>query len=359
MKIVNAKQKPQLYFGLHMAEGAAEYREQGKQMYRVFVGEDTIKNMDPSFQGCPVYVHHKDDVDLDKLQEEADGYVVRSFYNPTDGKHWAEFMIVSDRGHEAIRNGWKLSNAYFIKDARAGGTWHGIDYSKEVTRGEYEHLAIVRNPRYAESVIMTPEQFKLYNNEKELELKRLANSQTDKGEEGMLNLFSKKKVENSADLEATMVSLPKCKKEMTIAQVCNAYDELAMENKSPYMCNGEERVKVGEEEMSVNELVAKHLEMVAKDPKAENMTDEEKKAALLKKENEEKEKVEKEKADSDKKANDLKIANEKKATEDAEKKANLEKIQNAEKLAREQKNAPVISLGEDKVARGKAKYGSN
>ena len=58
-----------------------------------------------------------------------------------------------------------------------------------------------------------------------------------------------------------MVELPKSKKEMTIASVLNAYD--AILNMHGY-ANGDHMVKVGENEMSVNELVKKHMEMCNK-----------------------------------------------------------------------------------------------
>ena len=108
-KIKNASQLPKRFFGMHFSEGCAEYRESPTKSYKIFIDEKTIRNMNPTFEGRPVYVDHVDDVDLKNIQN-ADGYVVKSFYNKADGKHWVEFMAVSDRAHEAIRNGWKLSN---------------------------------------------------------------------------------------------------------------------------------------------------------------------------------------------------------------------------------------------------------
>ncbi len=197
-------------------------------------------------------------MDLQNIQQEADGYVVRSFYNATDGKHWAEFIVVSDKGHDAIRNGWKLSNAYIPKEMRGGGQWHGVDFAKEVVRGEYEHLAIVPNPRYSESIILTPEQFKAYNHEKELELKRLSNS---KGEKSMFNFFKKQKVENATDLESMSVTLPKSGKEVELSKMINEYDASMMSGDYGY-ANGDHKVKVGDAVMTVNDLVSKHMELM-------------------------------------------------------------------------------------------------
>ena len=256
MTVKNAKVLPLTYYGLHMAPGVAEYREPNQEPYRIFIDETCIKNMDPTFAGKPLYVRHVDDVNVDNLELEAAGYVFESFYNKIDGKHWVKFVVVSDAGHQAIRNGWTLSNAYILKTFGASGRWHGVDYAKEVLAAEYEHLALVPDPRYEESVILTPEEFKAYNLEKESELKKLANS---KGDSNMpFNFFKKSKVENSADLESTSVVLPKSKKEMTITQLVNEMDKI--ENMQGY-ANEEHMVKVGNEEMSVGHLVNKYMSM--------------------------------------------------------------------------------------------------
>lgn len=359
----NARVLPKVYYGLHFTEGVAEYRESGKEPFRIFIGENTIKNMAPTFEGRPVYVHHVDEVDMENLQEEADGYVVESFFNKSDGKHWVKFIVVSDKGHAAIRNGWKLSNAYHIKSATVGGLWHGVDYDQEVVKGEYEHLAIVQNPRYAESVIFTPEEFKKYNSEKEVELYKLANSQEDIS---MFKFFKKSKIENEKEkeLESMSVLLPKSKVEMTLTQVINAADEAEVDKaKTDRMANGADLVQVGDEKIKVDDLVTKYLQNKKscnqdEEEKKENEDDEEKKENEDdedKKENEDDDKDKKENQDEDKEEVEKK-SNKKKNTLDQEtKKKNFEKLKNAPDFFN---NGPNIDLAEDKIARGKARYGS-
>lgn len=357
MKVSNATILPKVYFGLHMVEGVAEYKEPKKDAFRILLSEKAIKNMDASFQGKPVYVRHVDDVDLANLQEEADGYVVRSFFNKADGKHWAEFLVVSDKGHDAIAKGWKLSNCYIPKNSAIGGQWHGVDYVKEILDGEYEHLAIVPNPRYAESIIMTPEQFKTYNFDKENELLKIANSK--EGEESMLSFFKKQKVENGADLEGMSLILPKSKKEISIVELVKNADEMEMNASAEKpMCNMDHHVQVGEEKMTVNELVDRHMKMKdafeGKKEEGAEMSEEEK----AKKANEEKEAADK-KANEEKKAADEKKANEEKEAEEKKKNAaNFEKLKNAKDEAGPI-YAPKVELNSDRVARGQSRYGSN
>lgn len=359
--IKNAKTIPQLYYGLHMEIGVAEYREPKQQPLRIFIGEQTIKNMDASFRGRPVYVQHVAEVDLENIQAEADGYVVRSFFNKSDGKHWVEFLVVSDQGHEAVRSGWKLSNAYVPQEMSSGGMWHGLQYDKEVVSGKYDHLAIVPNPRYEDSIILTPEEFKAYNEKKEAELSRLANSKQER--ESMLNFFKKSKVEkleNAQEIDSLSVVLPKSKKEMSISDLVTEMDKIV--NMQGY-ANGDHAVKVGDEEMTVNDLVAKHLEMKKK-MDAADQADGDAKEAEAKGEGELKANDE----DDKKKADEEKMKNAKDAQaakDDADKKAkaeeakkNFDSLKNAEDQARATQKAPKIEFSSDRVARGRTRYGS-
>lgn len=218
--------KGTIWYGMHFYPGVAEYAEPNKEPYRVFLNEDTIRKMDPTFAGRPVFIMHVDGVDsnIDVLKTEADGWVVESFYNQADGKHWCKFITVSDKADRAIRQqGMRLSNCYVPKTFASGGVWNGVSYAKEITGGEYEHLAIVPNPRYEESVILTPEQFKKYNEDKIVELKRLSN---DRKDQGMLKFFKREKVENTIDIEKMSVVLPKSGIEMTISEIVNELDRV-------------------------------------------------------------------------------------------------------------------------------------
>lgn len=366
MKIANSKNLPKVYYGLHMSEGVAEYRPPGKDMLRVLVGEDAIRKMNPTFAGRPLFVGHKPDADVTNpdIIKTADGIVVDSFFNKADGKHWAKFMVWTPAAEEAVSKGLVLSNCYVGNSFGAGGRSKGVDYDKEILNGEFHHMALVGDPRYEDSQVLTPEEFKKYNIEKESELLKLANSKSPKGEKKpMFNLFKREKVENSTELEGVMVVLPKSKKEKMISQIINEADESEMKKSEPQMANGEHHVMVGEEKMTVNDLLEKHKavcnELVElKKPKAEAgvLTDEEKKANELK--------AAEEKKANDKKAEDEKIANEAKAA--ADKKAEEEKVNNSLHFDA-LKDAPmtpitnendVLDLPMDKVARGKSRYGS-
>lgn len=265
VKLKNASQLPKRYYGLHMTQGVAEYNDPGFKG-RVLVQDEAIKDMNPTAEGRPLYVDHVDEVNLSMLQEESDGVIVRSFFNPPDGNHWIEFMVYSDEGHEAIAKKYTLSNAYMIKSKAPGGTHQGVQYDNEVVKGEFDHFALVPNPRYEQSKILTPEEFKSYNEDLLLEIQKLANSK----EPHVLNLFRKpkptapEKIENAAEIETLSVKL-KSGTEKTIVQLVNeaeAHEDLEKKKaENGAMAEGVGYVQVGESKMTVNELVDKHTKL--------------------------------------------------------------------------------------------------
>ncbi len=350
--IQNAVQNPKRYYGLHMVEGVAEYADQlnaaGEPM-RLLVRENAIKSMDPSFEGKPLYVQHVNSVDMKKFEDEAAGIVVRSFYNQYDGKHWAEFLVWSEAGIQAVNRHWKLSNAYVPTQVVGGGENHAVRYDQEVKTGEYKHLALVPNPRYEESIILTPDEFKAYNSKKELELKTLANS---KGAISMFKFWNKKQLDNSADIEGATVTLSNGV-EKSVAQLINDAEagikkekeekdckaneaELALKEVKPsvpvivpVMANGEHKFKVGEEEMSVNELAEKYMS-------AKKNADEASK-----------------KAEEDAKKNaEEKEAKDKEHEAKNNSKANIDAIANANGKS----SVQTIEIMSDRVQRGKERY---
>ncbi len=353
-----------------MVEGVAEYRENGTPE-RLLILENAIKDMDPTFEGRPVYVEHVDQVDVKNLQRDSDGYVVKSFFNQSDGKHWCEFLITSEKGLSAIKQGWKLSNAYRpVTDRKnsRGDEWHGVPYQSEVLSGAYDHLAIVSNPRYTESIILTPEEFRSYNDTKLEQLKVLQNSK-EKEDANMSKfklptLFKKEAVKNAADLklEELSLTLPESKKEMTVSEALEVADKALVQNMSGY-ANGDHMVKVGEDEMSVNDLVSKFCEMkknmdaTDSDVEVENEEDgvkEEKKGAGVENAEEDEKKEDKKENESEEEKEKKKNAADKKAKD----KDAFEKITNAHKVKLNEESE-TVDLAQDKVARGKNRYGSD
>ena len=188
----NSKDFPKRYFARHIKEGLVHYRSKdgGDELY--LVKDEELKKMNPSFEGKPIYIRHVDEVNTDTMKNDAVGYVVKSFYNEFDGAWWAE-IIADDEAQGYIEKGWAVSNAYLPTELGSGGVYHDINYLKEIKNGEYEHLAIVDNPRYEEAVIMTPDEYKAFNEGRKAELEKLKNSK----ENEMLSDEDKKEILDS------------------------------------------------------------------------------------------------------------------------------------------------------------------
>ncbi len=379
--------KGEVFYGMHMYPGVCEYNDPKIGTFRVFLNEETIRDMDRTFPGKPIYVDHVAEVpeDIDDMKLEADGYVVDSFYNAADGKHWAKFVMVSKKGLTAIQQGYRLSNTYIAESYDRGGRWNHVPYQKQVTKATYEHLALVQSPRYDESVVLTPEEFKSYNERHELDLKRYANEK-EKDDEMKFEFFKKEKLSNSSDLALTSVVLPKSGKEYTITRLVNAMDEVEVARTEAPVLDTSLRLKVGESEMTVEELKSAYLALAEEikalkeevdedldedeeyeddDETFDNEDDDEFDNSDEDEEIEKKKKM-KNKADEDD------LAAKKKKSEDAKKDKKQNSLSPAEKAARaradklrdakrqhrmENSSVSKVETRGDQIARGLARYG--
>ena len=188
----NEKSMPQVFYAKHMKAGVANYPENKEVIY---ISNDVIADMAKSFEGKPVYVHHQE-VDLENLKDQMDGVVSESFWNKYDGEWWIKFVAISDDAKKAIANGWGVSNCYDHLVRGNGGTCINVKYDSEIIGGQFQHLAIVPNPRYEDAKIYTEEEYNNYIEQKKQKLDKITNS---KGENNM-------KILNEADVKDLLLS---------------------------------------------------------------------------------------------------------------------------------------------------------
>lgn len=382
-RVQNANGRGKVFYGLHFVPGVAEYRDKDGP-YRVYLNSETTKRMDKSFEGRPLFILHVDEVedDIETLKRDADGFVVKSFYNAADGKHWCEFLVLSDEAEELIREGgYRLSNSYYVTHKGPPGTWNGVKYRFEVTAAEYEHLALVPDPRYGESIILTPDEFKNYNEQKLADVPRILNSK--KGSTGMkLTFFKREKVKNSEEYANIMVALPKSGKQYSILQLVNKADEAEEGSDEPRVVNSSDLIEFDGETITIGKFMKMHNELLKKlenkddededekdneddedddDMEEFDNDDEEQDIEVVKKT----EKAEKEKAINKKKN---KKANKKKNsyTEDdieEEVERRMKKLSKADRLRNardffEDDDESGVEIGTDMIQRGISRYGS-
>lgn len=350
--IQNSKNFPKRYFARHIKAGPVHYTEKGEDKLYV-IKDEALKKMNASFEGKPVYIRHVDEVNMDTLKEDANGYVVKSFYNEFDGAWWAE-IIADDEAQGYIEKGWAVSNAYLPTELGSGGVYHDIDYDKEVLNGVYEHLAIVDNPRYEESVIMTPEEFKDFNEGRKAELEKLKNSKENK----MLSEEEKKELLDS--LKNSLVEVVK-------DTVKNALDEKKEEEKKNAEDEDHRQLireiaavsakEEGDFEGGLDEQVREIIKLAeklgySKDEAKHNAEDKEE-------EEDEKEKDKEEEKKDNESDEDSEKSKENKCNEEEEKKENskfFNFLHNA-KVNNEKKQ--MVNTMASGLALGKIRYGSN
>ena len=230
MKIKN--ENPKRFFAKHMTQGVAGYQD-----FNLYAGNEAILNMEKSFEGKPLVVDHQD-IDHDNIKNQMDGVVVKSFYNKADGWHWAEIVAITDLAVDAIENKkWAVSNCYTPTILNDKGTYLNIAYDQVLSNGCYDHLALVENPRYEDSVVLTPAEFKAYNDEKEAQLFSNSKFKKSKGKARMFEFFKKVKVENDLNAEELIVKLENGR-EISIAEavekLSNMLDETVIIEGSVY-----------------------------------------------------------------------------------------------------------------------------
>lgn len=72
-------------------------------------------------------------------------------YDAGDGWYYASGDVDTEEARSRIRNNEKPSCGYVVTSFGPGGKYHGIQYDREITGIHFNHLAIVKKPRYENS----------------------------------------------------------------------------------------------------------------------------------------------------------------------------------------------------------------
>ena len=152
---------PKSYKVRFIEPGIISYNDSGAGV--IFVSREALDRMAPSFRNCPVIFvpESHDDSDAstafnfdDVAATPASGIVAGIPYWGDDGWMWADISVWDEATQAAIDSGFNVSCAYKPIEETEGGEWHSIHYDGELVNGKYEHLAIVKRPRYEGSQIL-------------------------------------------------------------------------------------------------------------------------------------------------------------------------------------------------------------
>lgn len=247
--------KAEVFYARHITHGISKYKAGN-----VLITKPVLDKMNDSFTGKPVVITHKD-----WEKQEPVGYVVKSFYIPQDGYFWVEFIINNKEALEFINNqNYKVSNGYVTTASGVGGKFHDIDYVEEVLDGEYVHLALTKEPKFAEAIILSKQEFKDFTKKLE-EIDNKFNETEDK-----MFFFKKQKVDNSEEILGASFELGG--KDYTVKQMIDMLSVKMNEEEKKYAtCNGE---------FTAEELVGKYndaCETIRKNEEEKAKAEEEKK----------------------------------------------------------------------------------
>ena len=363
-KFENSFGRPRAFKARHLEPGLVKYEGIGdvdnktgqrKDMI-LLLRKETIDRMRNSARGIPVVNwQHKEIKDKIFKRGEADGVVTASFYNADDGWDWMEMLVWDQDTIHNCDKGFQVSCAYKPTEIdKTPGIYHNMAYDGEILNGEYEHIAVLPNPRYEKSLIMCNS---LGGSMKKFLLKLIGKTEAVEMEGAEVEMDGKK-----VPLELLVNSYKAVKAEEERVALENSLKEL----------KDDTVVTVDGKEISVKDLKSAHSALLLKNAASEEA---DKKA---KEEEEEKEGKKKKEAEALKNAEDEKEAKEK-AEKEAESLKNAKEASDkaeADRLAKEasdkefldlknakDKGGPIVQLPSyesqaDRLARGHEMFGA-
>ena len=120
----------------------------------ILVGKEALEKLAITSHGIPVVVEHPDEkiTDQNISQLPVVGRVADMHYDQEQEIWLAHFVVDDIKAVELLQNGYGVSTAWYGDEYAAGGTFNNVSYDRELLVGRYEHLAIVKNPRYEMAV---------------------------------------------------------------------------------------------------------------------------------------------------------------------------------------------------------------
>lgn len=148
--------QPKRYRALHITPGVVDYTD-GDQRETVLIRKPVLDEMNRSFLGKPVFNYTHKVVDIknafdftsEEIEEHAVGIISEVGYDVDTGYYFADMMIWDEETQDNIAKGYGVSNAY-VPEVGPGGDYNNVPYDEEVIGGEYDHMAVVENPRYGD-----------------------------------------------------------------------------------------------------------------------------------------------------------------------------------------------------------------
>lgn len=325
-----------------MRSGLCKYPEE-----TILVSKEALENLAPTMQGVPVVIDHPDmpitDQNIGSLPVV--GRVADMHFIQEDDVWYAHFVVDNAKAIELLQQGYGVSTAWIGSKYASGGTFNNCPYDRELIEGRYEHLAIVRTPRYEMAVGPI---FLNSKDRQETDNRDIISNANNKGANSMLGKLWKRIIQKeeimSNSNEEYLIEVDG--KEMSLAEIIKNSKK-----------NEDESYDVDGEKMTVNELITAYKNLKTKknaDEEEVKKEDEEKKENA--EEEEEKKEEKEEKEDEKPKKNDLSDSKENKE-EEAKTNERFEELDDLHQNGKVEIQTNFLSLNE-RVQMGKNRYGS-
>jgi len=238
--------QPKKHFAIFLIPGLCSYEDKGDGVW--LFQKTAIDNSVGSFIGKPVQIGHGEG-------NQVVGYVCDVKFDEYLGAYVADFFLLDEQAEGMVSSGDHFpSCGYTVEEQGEGGIYNQLEYSMEVLKANFTHLAIVDSPRYSCGV------FDFYNtntpnsvDKPKLELKAI-NS-------GGRMATKKKTANNESGTEEDK------KDEATQAENSSTEGETTATNSTEGESVLDKVVITPDGEMPINELVEKYKKIVADNAK--------------------------------------------------------------------------------------------
>ncbi|MDE2019622.1 MAG: DUF2213 domain-containing protein [Patescibacteria group bacterium] len=151
IQISNSSEWPKPVKMRFIEPGPVNYKELGT----VLVPMECLDKMASSLVGKPIIDENHKPANPQNFKDVASGVVCR-VWKGEDGWYWCEAIIWDEDCLEHCRGGeWSISCAYKPTQIdQKSGVHNGIPYSATFEDGQYTHIAVVRDPKYSDAMIV-------------------------------------------------------------------------------------------------------------------------------------------------------------------------------------------------------------
>ena len=241
------------------------------------VSQEALFEMSESAIGIPVIIDHPDEEITPENVNDIPiiGRVSEFVYDSCSDLWYANFIVDDQAGVDLLNDGWGVSTAWFGDEYKEGGTINNVPFDRELVRGRYEHLAIVKEPRYemARNPIFLNSKTCITNkNDSKINPEsKIENKKGSKMINKIFKIFTKREEISTNDGEEIFVNVNGSEMPLSKLILNEKEEKEEKEDKK------NEMIDLDGEKITVNELIKRYKDSVKKKNESSDCDDKEEK----------------------------------------------------------------------------------